>query len=443
MARVVGSLSPNLRVQKVRLHAGWNLCSLAVSLINALPRFSAVLGYQPLVVQWDPSAGTWLTVAYGEPLRSGTVLWLNAETNGMLAMLGSYLEPTNRLIAAAGSFQPGAGFEAWDFRYAISDQPVYRVSAYDAGRPPWLSWLLPPLEHSSDLTSPIAPGEAFYLSSVAPLQLEVPEPSLRICYYHQDHLGSSTVISENQGAGVEEAAYYPFGRLRNENHSLNVNDPYRFTQKEQDKESGLHYFSARFLASHLSRFATADPKYANPETLTKADLQSFLAASELANAYSHTINNPVRWIDFDGRAPGDPFETADAAAMDVLKSISSQSILFNVEYGGWIYQDPKSKSYYATKPTMGDESGLPGGNSPFPAKMTPSANTIRMPIIPKGRLCLTVKVEQRMLEPNVRAILQQACSAVTSFLTLIMRGACRTFRASRIGRNTWAPLAVT
>ena len=90
----------------------------------------------------------------------------------------------------------------------------------------------------------------------------MPEPSLRICYYHQDHLGSSTVISENQGAGVEEAAYYPFGRLRNENHSLNVNDPYRFTQKEQDKESGLHYFSARFLASHLSRFATADPKYA-------------------------------------------------------------------------------------------------------------------------------------------------------------------------------------
>ena len=84
VARVVGSLSPNLRVQKVRLHAGWNLCSLAVSLINALPRFSAVLGYQPLVVQWDPSAGTWLTVAYGEPLRSGTVLWLNAETNGML-----------------------------------------------------------------------------------------------------------------------------------------------------------------------------------------------------------------------------------------------------------------------------------------------------------------------------------------------------------------------
>ena len=47
-------------------------------------------------------------------------------------MLGSYLEPTNRLIAAAGSFQPGAGFEAWDFRYAISDQPVYRISAYDA-----------------------------------------------------------------------------------------------------------------------------------------------------------------------------------------------------------------------------------------------------------------------------------------------------------------------
>src|SRR5262249_20640901 len=40
----------------------------------------------------------------------------------------------------------------------------------------------------------------------------------RIRYYHPDHLGSSSVMTDAEGTLVEETAFYPFGEPRNEHH---------------------------------------------------------------------------------------------------------------------------------------------------------------------------------------------------------------------------------
>jgi RHS repeat-associated protein len=65
----------------------------------------------------------------------------------------------------------------------------------------------------------------------------------------------------------------------------------RSTGKERDAETGLDYFGARYLSSAQGRFTSPDlPLYAQ----RPGDPQSW-------NLYSYTRNNPLRYIDPDGR----------------------------------------------------------------------------------------------------------------------------------------------
>src|SRR5688572_23810570 len=110
VARVTGSLSTNTRVQRFRLHAGWNLLSLAVTATNV-----ADLLQQPGVITlaraWSPQTGDYSTVPQVVP--AGTILWVNATTNATLAVTGAYSDPVNRQISAGATYLPGAGLEAW------------------------------------------------------------------------------------------------------------------------------------------------------------------------------------------------------------------------------------------------------------------------------------------------------------------------------------------
>src|SRR6185503_13176146 len=75
---------------------------------------------------------------------------------------------------------------------------------------------------------------------------------------------------------------------------------YKFTQKERDRESGLHYFEARYLTAALARFAGVDPKYLHPEQLAPEELTAFLGQPQKLNLYAYAMNNPVRYNDPSG-----------------------------------------------------------------------------------------------------------------------------------------------
>jgi RHS repeat-associated protein len=64
----------------------------------------------------------------------------------------------------------------------------------------------------------------------------------------------------------------------------------RFTGKEQDAETGLDYFGARYFSGAQGRFASPDP---HNEGAKPWEPQSW-------NAYSYAINNPLKYIDPDG-----------------------------------------------------------------------------------------------------------------------------------------------
>ena len=106
-------------------------------------------------------------------------------------------------------------------------------------------------------------------------------------YYHPDHLGSASIVTDQAGAIQEKIEYFPFGSLRERSYySTSFPDVnYTFTDQESDDEVGLYNFKARLYDPVLGRFLSADSVIPDP-----GDLQSF-------NRYSYCLNNPVVYTD--------------------------------------------------------------------------------------------------------------------------------------------------
>src|SRR6266705_1931807 len=76
-------------------------------------------------------------------------------------------------------------------------------------------------------------------------------------YYHADGLGSVTSLGSAAGSIANTYTYDSFGKLTNSTGSL-VN-PFRYTGREFDTETGLYYYRARYYDSQLGRFISEDP----------------------------------------------------------------------------------------------------------------------------------------------------------------------------------------
>jgi RHS repeat-associated protein len=103
-------------------------------------------------------------------------------------------------------------------------------------------------------------------------------------YYHKDHLGSSTLITDANGNAVLKTTYAPYGSETSSQGSSTV--AYTFTDKEKDN-TGFIYFGARFYDPEVGRFISVDP------------------AEDGANWYAYCNDNPVRFVDPDGLRVGD------------------------------------------------------------------------------------------------------------------------------------------
>ena len=105
-------------------------------------------------------------------------------------------------------------------------------------------------------------------------------------YYHPDHLGSSSYITNLDGEVSQHIEYVPFGEVFIEERNNTWNTPYLFNAKEFDEETGMYYYGARYYEPRLSLWMSADPKqdkYPN------------------VSSYCYVMDNPIKLIDPDGK----------------------------------------------------------------------------------------------------------------------------------------------
>lgn len=78
-------------------------------------------------------------------------------------------------------------------------------------------------------------------------------------YYHPDHLGSSSYVTNLDGEVSQHIEYVPFGEVFIEERNNTWNTPYLFNAKEFDEETGLYYYGARYYEPRLSLWMSTDP----------------------------------------------------------------------------------------------------------------------------------------------------------------------------------------
>ena len=106
-------------------------------------------------------------------------------------------------------------------------------------------------------------------------------------YYHGDQLGSTSLITDANGAVEETTKYYPFGQLR----SGGAKTKYLFNGKELASATGLYDYGARQYNPATMHFIMPDRTIQdpyNPQTL---------------NLYSYVNNNPLKYTDPTGESP--------------------------------------------------------------------------------------------------------------------------------------------
>ena len=104
-------------------------------------------------------------------------------------------------------------------------------------------------------------------------------------YYHPDHLGSSSYITNLDGEVVQHIEYVPFGEVFIEERNNIWNTPYLFNAKEFDEETGLYYYGARYYDPRVSLWISTDPME-----------DKFPSVS----SYTYVINNPLNILDPNG-----------------------------------------------------------------------------------------------------------------------------------------------
>jgi YD repeat-containing protein len=236
VARVTTNLNATQRLQRFRLQPGWNFCTLAVSLDNA----GTQLAVAPVqnIYRYDAATHTYHPVTANESLPSGTLLRIHASAAGELAVSGTPGPPAPVNYAAGRHWIGNATFKPLDLATALP--AAANLWFFDAAAQSWRFRLPNNLSTASDAPASLPPGEAFFASHTAPFTLAPADPTLEVRYYHQDHLGSSSVMTDTTGQLVSESTFYPFGHPRNEHEPRNLmKEAYGFTQKERDGESGL------------------------------------------------------------------------------------------------------------------------------------------------------------------------------------------------------------
>ncbi|MDD5492793.1 MAG: RHS repeat-associated core domain-containing protein [bacterium] len=102
-------------------------------------------------------------------------------------------------------------------------------------------------------------------------------------------MGSITALVDSDGNIAQTYSYDSFGNIINS--SGTISQPYTFTSREYDEETGLYYYRARYYDAKIGRFLQEDP------------FSGYIRIPSTQNHYTYVINNPLNLIDPWGLKP--------------------------------------------------------------------------------------------------------------------------------------------
>ena len=161
-------------------------------------------------------------------------------------------------------------------------------------------------------------------------------------FYHTDHLGSTSIVTDQTGSKKEWNEFFPFGTYRvNIDYDASFPDVFHtYTGQEEDDELGLYNFKARLYDPVIGRFISPDsivPDPDNPQSL---------------NRYSYCRNNPLAYTDPSGHEEGGTDEGG------FLSNLLSEIKGFWKNIKGFFGGSPSSTSSDVNIVKPGPESGI-------------------------------------------------------------------------------------
>lgn len=261
-----------------------------------------------LVAQWTRTdavlvnyqGDTIASVSSGIETSWKTFAWA-AKDNSIRGIKYLFLVPGTNLGFLYITILLGLGFGLLSFREGLwrsvlkFTSPILIVSFSNCsvlmpggnGNPPWL---VPPQFDSNtpNVNTPYEPGGP---GSGAGL------PVGGFLFLHPDHLGSITMATDGNGnriaggdqGGASHISYKPYGEIQRNDSSGPDVFRYKYNGQEEDKETGLYYFKARYYDPLIGRFLQADSVMDTSRPMGM-------------DLYMYTEGNPIRYTDPSGNS---------------------------------------------------------------------------------------------------------------------------------------------
>jgi len=177
---------------------------------------------------------------------------------------------------------------------------------------------------------------AFYVRT-----LNIDEPLARIDlssgeirYYHADALGSVIALTDENATVVTQYNYSPFGQTDvTGTDSTGLSQPFRYTGREWDGDTGLYYYRARYYSPEMARFISEDPIGLEGNINMYVYFDNVGNPSVSINLYTYALNNPTNYIDPTGNFAQVLFE--------VTAAVLAGTFIFYAIYEAYINAHPE------------------------------------------------------------------------------------------------------
>ncbi len=139
-------------------------------------------------------------------------------------------------------------------------------------------------------------------------------PGVRHAHYHSDGNGNITAMMNRHDRLVAEYHYDPFANLQGQAGPLAETNPYRFSSKQYQPNTGMYSYGYRFYEPSLQRWINQDP----------------MGEEGGINLYGFNYNDPVNYVDPTGENPA-------AILLPVLPSlpaVGTGTVVGGVTVGG-------------------------------------------------------------------------------------------------------------